>query len=84
LLLLAYFAELERKKIKERQRQGIQTAKTNGIQFGRPKVPIPPNFAETCDKWRSGLLTAVEAQRILGVKKDTFYRLVKNHEKEEI
>ena len=83
LMLLAYFAEMERKKIKERQRQGIATAQSHGVKFGRPKINTPPNFDEVCNKWHSGLITAVEAQRILGLKKDTFYRMVKANEKGE-
>lgn len=37
LQLLSYMAEDERKRIKERQREGIEIAKKKGIKFGRKK-----------------------------------------------
>jgi DNA invertase Pin-like site-specific DNA recombinase len=83
LVILAYFSELERTKIKERQRQGIEAAQVKGIKFGRPKVPVPIRFKEMYAKWRTGEYTTVDTMRILNLKKDTFYRLVRQHEKED-
>jgi DNA invertase Pin-like site-specific DNA recombinase len=37
LQLLSYMAEDERKRIKERQEEGIKIAINNGIKFGRKK-----------------------------------------------
>lgn len=40
LSLLAYVGEQERKKIKQRQAEGIAVAKENGKHLGRPKVTL--------------------------------------------
>ena len=44
LALLSYVAENERINIKQRQAEGIAAAKARGVKFGRPPVPLPPNF----------------------------------------
>jgi DNA invertase Pin-like site-specific DNA recombinase len=40
LSLLAYVADQERKKIKQRQAEGIALAKKNGKHIGRPKLEV--------------------------------------------
>lgn len=77
--LLAYTAEKERQKIKSRQAEGIRVAREKGKLLGRPQTATPPNFREECDKWRGGKQTAAETMRRLGLKKNTFYRLVRKH-----
>ncbi|MDF2885103.1 MAG: site-specific recombinase, invertase Pin [Clostridiaceae bacterium] len=42
--LLSYMAEDERKRIKERQGEGIKVALKKGTKFGRKKIPIDENF----------------------------------------
>jgi len=44
LQLLSYMAEDERKRIKERQEEGIKVAISNGVTFGRKKIAIDENF----------------------------------------
>lgn len=82
LEVLSTMAEQERIKIRERQAQGIAAykAKNNGKGAGRPKIEYPDNFKEINKKWKAGELTAVKAMEILGLKKNTFYRLVKEYE----
>lgn len=75
--LLAYLAEKERVKIKIRQAEGIATAKKNGVKFGRPKIEAPDGFIEEVLKWKEGKQSATEAMRNLGLKRTTFYKLVK-------
>lgn len=41
LQILSFVAEMERRKIKERQAQGIAAAKARGVRFGRPNVALP-------------------------------------------
>lgn len=77
--LLAYTAEKERRKIRTRQAEGIKLALQRGAAFGRPSVEVPQNFAEVTDRWKCGEITAVEAMRQLGLKKTTFYKLVRSH-----
>ena len=77
LQLLSYIAERERLAIRERQRQGIEAARSRGVRLGRPPVEPPENFAEVVKVWKSGSITAVEAMRRLGLSKHAFYKLVK-------
>lgn len=75
--LLAYLAEKERVKIKTRQAEGIATAKKNGVKFGRPKIEAPDGFIEEVRKWKEGKQSAMETMRNLGLRRTTFYKLVK-------
>jgi len=75
--LLAYLSEKERIKIKTRQSEGIAVAKAKGVKMGRPNAKIPANFESEVRKWKSGKQTATETMKVLGLKKTTFYKLVK-------
>lgn len=77
LALLAYVAEQKRKKIKQRQKEGIAVAKSKGVRFGRPGCAIPPNFLEICQQWQEGRITAVQAMKLAGMKKTSFYKAIK-------
>ncbi len=46
LQLLSYMDEDERKRIRERQKEGITIALQKGVKFGRKKVEIDDNFKE--------------------------------------
>lgn len=78
--VLGAVAEEERNKIRSRQAEGITAAKEKGIKFGRPSVEYPKEFIPTYRQWKEGNLKAVEAMRLLGLKKTTFYKLVKQYE----
>ncbi len=76
LQLLSYMAEDERKRIKERQREGIAVARKKGIHLGRKKIAIDGRFQALYTDWKSGKLTATQAMQQLGLKSNTFYRRV--------
>lgn len=78
--LLGYVAQTEREKIKQRQKEGIASAKARGKHLGRPKAEMPEGFAEAVKKWKNGEKTAVATYTSLGLTKPTFYRLVKKLE----
>ncbi|ALP39391.1 recombinase (plasmid) [Paenibacillus sp. IHB B 3084] len=80
LSILAYVAEQERKKNRQRQTEGIEVAKAAGVKFGRPKQNITPEFIRVYNHWKSGAIKAVEAMRELDMKNRTFYRRVKEYE----
>lgn len=80
LQLLSYMAEDERKRIRERQKEGITIALQNGVKFGRKKFEIDDNFIETYQEWKNHKITAVEAMQKVGMKSNTFYRRVKEYE----
>lgn len=77
LQILSWLAEEERKKIKERQREGIDAALRRGTKFGRPSIIKPKNFTEIYKKWKDGEITAIKAMQILNLKRNTFYKFVK-------
>jgi len=82
LQILSWMAEEERERIRKRQREGIDLALQNGIQFGRTPVLVSDEFKQVYRKWKDGELTAVEAMQEAGVKKTSFYKLVKALEEE--
>lgn len=80
LQLLSYIAENERMMIRQRQREGIEAAKIRGVKFGRPEIPLPPNFIEEYERWKNGEITMQEAAKQCGLKTKTFRNKVKKYE----
>lgn len=74
----AMIAEHERVTIRQRQAEGIAAAKAQGKNLGRRAVQPPEGFGEIVRRWQAGEITAAEAMRQTGIKKTTFYKLVKN------
>ena len=79
LQILSYVAEQERINIRNRQRQGIEIAKAQGKYKGRKPIAVD-NFEEVYSRWKAGEITARKAMDELGIKSNTFYRRVKQHE----
>ena len=70
--------QLEREQIKQRQAEGIAIAKAQNKYKGRQAKKIDENkMRAVCAEWRSGNITAVEAQKRMEMKPTTFYRKVK-------
>lgn len=84
LQILSWMAEEERERIRKRQREGIDLALQNGVQFGRPTVYVSDEFKEVYRRWKSGELTAVAAMKESGVKKTSFYKLVRALENKSV
>ena len=80
LQILSWMAEEERERIRKRQREGIDVALQNGKVFGRPKVTVTTEFKQAYDRWKLREITAVKAMQEIGVKKTTFYKLVREYE----
>lgn len=74
LQILSYVAQTERENIRQRQQEGIAAARQRGVQFGRPRKPVPPQFPAVKAAWESGTMTSRQAARELGVAQDTFLR----------
>lgn len=73
--VLGSIAENERRKIRARQREGIDAAKKKNVRFGRPSKPLPDNWREVLAEVRCGNKKPVEAMRELGISKSCYYRL---------
>jgi len=91
LQILSYVAEKERLNIKSRQRQGIdvmpiidgkRTSTKTGRPTGRPNAKFPKRWDEIYKRWCAGEITAVAAMKELGLKKATYYSLVKRYEQQ--
>ncbi|MDR3540929.1 MAG: recombinase family protein [Desulfosporosinus sp.] len=80
LQLLSYMAEDERKRIKERQEEGIRIAINNGVKFGRKRIIPNNNFISAYGEWKEGKITALKAMELVDMKANTFYRRVKDYE----
>lgn len=78
--VLSTMAEQERNNILQRQAEGIAAAKAKGKKFGRPGLEYPDNWQEVYSKWKANEITAVNAMELMGVKKTSFYKLVKDFE----
>ena len=85
--VLGTIAEQERKTIRSRQAEGIEAEPVNehgkkystktGREHGRPSVKQPANWNQVIALWRAGSITATEAMARTGMKKTSFYKLVK-------
>lgn len=94
LSLFAYVAERERSKIRTTQAEGIAIAKSYGKHLGRP----PMNLQALTEKQRKTLedlwplwdqdsskrkITASAFMNELNLKRNTFYKIVKEYEEKE-
>lgn len=81
-------AEEELKRIKKRQRQGIDALRlqNGGKAIGRPKINLAALteaqrevLNENYDRWKNKEITGVEFARILNLKKNSFYNIMKEY-----
>lgn len=80
LSVLGYVAEQETEFRKQRQLEGIAIAKAQGKHLGRPKAEYPSNWEKEYQNWKQGFQTAKATMDNLGLKRTTFYKLVKEYE----
>lgn len=80
LQVLSYVAQQETDFRKQRQSEGIAIAKAEGKHLGRPKAEYPNNFEQEYKLWKDNKQTAKATMDNLGLKKTTFYKLVKQYE----
>jgi DNA invertase Pin-like site-specific DNA recombinase len=73
LQVLSWLAEDERKRIRERQREGIAAAKLKGKHLGRPKMSYPDCFEMFYTAWKNGSITATQCMKELNMKRTSFY-----------
>lgn len=75
--VLSSIAEQEYHTIHQRQTEGIKAAKRNNVRFGRPPVIKPENWDSVISKFRQNTISAKQAMDELGLKKTSFYKLLK-------
>ena len=77
LQLLSYVAQRERENIRQRQKEGIEIAKTQGKYKGRAKKEIDKElFKETKRSWQMGEITKAQFAETIGVSRSTLYKLL--------
>ena len=77
LTIFAGLAQFEREQLLQRQKEGLDCAKANGVKLGRPAAEVGERFYEAVTEWREKKITAVEAMKRAGLPKSVFYRKVK-------
>ena len=89
LTVLGYVAQQETDFRKQRQDEGIlampivngkRVSKKTGRPTGRPNAEYPGNFKIEYEKWKAGEQNANKTMEQLGLKRTTFYKLVKMYE----
>ena len=77
LQILSFVAENERNNIRKRQEEGIAAAKSRGVKFGRPQVPLPERFFDEVTLWKKGIISSREAAKRCGMAYSTFLKKAK-------
>ena len=80
--VMSSIAEQERITIRQRQREGIDIAKAKGKHLGRPKLEKPDEWDKYYKLWKNGDITAKRFMDVMGLKKSSFYKLVKEEARE--
>jgi len=87
LSLLSYVADQERKNILKRQAEGIAEARKAGKHLGRPKLDLSTLSKDQRDvleanyeAWQRKELTGVKFAEMLGLKKNSFYKVLREYE----
>lgn len=87
LQVLAFVSERERENILQRQAEGIAIAKASGKHLGRPNLNLNTLTLEQKKKleinypiWKSKEITGVEFMTLLGLKKNSFYKIIGEYE----
>ena len=88
--VLSTIAEQERLKTKNRREEGVASmpigedgkrhSLKTGRATGRPDTELPSEWEQYYTRWKSGDITARSMMQSLGLKKSTFYNLVKQYE----
>lgn len=91
--VLTSLAEQERLTMLERQKEayealpidpvtGKKISARTGKTIGRPVIEFPVNWDSVYSSWKEKEITGVQAIQRLGLKKTSFYKLVKKYEEE--
>lgn len=79
LQILSYVAQTERENIRQRQAEGIASAKARGIHCGRPEKELPAEFWQDAGRYQAGEITMAELEQRCGVTRTTIRRRLRQH-----
>ncbi|MBU3113902.1 recombinase family protein [Clostridium lacusfryxellense] len=74
--MISSIKEFQRLNVLERQKDGIEIAKSNGVYKGRKKIGYPSNWGEVYSKYKDREITGTAAMGLLKLKRNTFYKLL--------
>ncbi len=57
-----------------KQKEGIERARSRGVQFGRPELAMPGNFEEIYRMWRRKEIKGEEAAEMCHISRASFYK----------
>lgn len=77
--LYTMMAQQEIETREKRQAEGIKVALDNGVKFGRKAIEYPKNWDSVMQLVNSKEISNVEAMEMLGLKKTTYYKLLKEY-----
>lgn len=81
LTVFAALSQLEREQLKQRQREGIEIAKSQGKYTGRKPIPIDwDKFGRLYGEWKAKNITGRDFVRKMGLTANTFYRRIREYE----
>lgn len=76
LTVFAALSQLGRERLKQRQREDIEIAKTQGKYTGRKPIPIDwTKFRQLYGEWKLKKITARDFMKKMDLTSNTFYRL---------
>ena len=77
-------AEIEKDNVKKAQKTAIESylREKGKSNYGRQKLPYPSNWEQDYALWKNGEITATEFMRRSGLKKGTFYNMIKEYKSE--
>ncbi len=73
LQVLSFVAENERENIRQRQQEGIQSAKIRGVRFGRPQKQYSEEFVNTVRNYLNNTISLSQALDLTNLKRCNFY-----------
>lgn len=77
--LYTMMAQDEIEKREKRQMEGIELALKKGVRFGRRKISYPKEWNSIIELVDKKSISNVRAMEILGLKKTTYYKLLKEY-----
>ena len=79
LQILSFVAHSERDNIRKRQAEGIASAKSRGVRFGRPEKEMPDNFGELVKRWERRQISTADVLKLCKISRTTLYAKMKEY-----
>lgn len=74
LSMLEYASDMEWLARKQRQKAGIERAKSRGVQFGRPELPWSEDFEKAYQMWKRKEIRGRDAAKLCNISSALFYK----------